>query len=254
MTRAYFVSDVHFRNPEGPSEKAFLTFLGALSGRADTLYLVGDIFDFWVGHTTLHSDYEPLIAALAQLRNQGTEIHYFTGNHDPSAPKILEQLGIEIHTEGTVIHLDDKQVWVEHGDLIDPSSRLRRWICHLARWSLVHTVARMVPLKLAWRLSGAYTQRIEAYDRPLDPKLVNDWFPQKVMAPYDAAIIGHYHRAVRHERIVGGRKRVLIALGDWVEQMTYGRFEGTLELYRFRANELNLHPVPSGDHCPSDAS
>ncbi len=254
MTCAYFVSDVHFRNPDGPSEQAFLTFLSAISGRADTLYLVGDIFDFWVGHNTLHPDYEPLIAALAHLRSEGTAIHYFTGNHDPSAPRVLRQLGVKIHTEGTAIRVDDTQFWVEHGDLIDPSSRARRWVCHVARWSLVHSVARMVPLKVAWRLTGVYTQRIEAYDRPLDPRLVNDWFPHKVGGTYDGAIIGHYHRAVRHERIVDGQKRVLIALGDWLEQMTYGRFEGTLELYRFKVNELDVHPVPSGDHCPYDAS
>ena len=219
MTRAYFVSDVHFRDPNGASERSFLSFLSALSGQADALYLVGDIFDFWVGHAHLHPDYEPLIEALSQLLSGGTDIHYFTGNHDPSPPKALRRLGITIHTQGTSIQLNNKSLWVEHGDLIDPSSRLRRWVCHIARSPLVHRSASLVPLTWAWKLAGTYTQRIEAYDRPLDTRLVNRWFPQKMAANYDATIIGHYHRAVRHERVVNGRPRVLLALGGWLEQI-----------------------------------
>ena len=254
MTHAYFVSDVHFRNPDGASERAFLSFLSALRGQADALYLVGDIFDFWVGHARLHPDYEPLIEALSHLLSLGTDIHYFTGNHDPSPPTALRQLGISIHTQGASIQLDGKSLWVEHGDLIDPSSAVRRWVCHIARSSLVHRAASLIPLTWAWQATGAYTQRIEAYDRPLDSRLVNHWFPQKMTENYDAAIIGHYHRAVRHERTINGRPRVLLGLGDWLEQMTYGRFNGSFELHRFKVDELDLHPVPSGDHCPADAS
>lgn len=250
MNTSYFVSDVHFRSKDGIPEKMFLAFLGEIEGQADSLFLVGDIFDFWVGHRRLAPDYLPLLNAIERLIKTGTKVHYFTGNHDPAAPMALVEMGVTIHQAGQSICAGGYRLWVEHGDLIDPSSQLRRTICSLARSKLIHRLARLVPLGLAWQLSGAYTQVHGPYDKPLHPDLTNEWLAEKAAQQYDGVILGHYHRAVIHRRRIDGRSSTLMALGDWVQQMTYGRFNDGLELHRYRKGRLNLHPLPSGDHCP----
>ena len=105
-------------------------------------------------------------------------------------------------------------------------------------------------MKLAWQLSGMYTQHAEPYDRPLHQSLLNQWLVTKSVADFDGAVLGHYHRAAIHRTHLHGRARTLIGLGDWIEQMTYARFETTLQLYRFSDGELGSTPLPLGDHCP----
>ena len=105
-------------------------------------------------------------------------------------------------------------------------------------------------MKLAWQLSGIYTQHTERYDRPLHKSLLNQWLLAKSVANFDGVVLGHYHRAATHRTHMNGKARTLIGLGDWIEQMTYAKFETTLQLYRFGDSGLSTIPLPLGDHCP----
>ena len=143
MNTSYFVSDVHFRSKDGMPEKMFLAFLGEIEGQADSLFLVGDIFDFWVGHrrlaqTTSHSS--TLSNALSK-RGSSTLLYKHTLRRPWHslrwAPRFIRRVKVYALAGIDV---------VEHGDLIDPSSQLRRTICSLARSKLIHRIARLVPL------------------------------------------------------------------------------------------------------------
>jgi UDP-2,3-diacylglucosamine pyrophosphatase LpxH len=246
----YFFSDVHFQGRGSRSDARFLDCLNELNGAAHSIYFVGDLLDFWIGYRGSHGPYEPLWSALSSLIDNGTQIHYLTGNHDPAPVSMLTGMGVHLHTEGQVVTLGDRHIWMEHGDLVDPSSGVRRWICRMARNPLVLGLARLVPAPITWAAANRYTSRPHRYDRPLHPNLRQGWFQSKMDAGYNTVIIGHYHRAVNHRSTTRHNVQQLIALGDWLNQMTFARFDGRLELLRYASSDMGSTVVPTGDHCP----
>ena len=246
----YFFSDVHFQGRGSQGDARFLDCLNGLKGTADSIYFVGDLLDFWIGHRDAHEPYDALWSVFSSLIENGTEIHYMTGNHDPAPVNRLAGMGVRLYTEGHVLTLGDRHIWMEHGDLVDPSSALRRWVCRMARHPLVLGLARCVPTSLAWAAANRYTSRPHRYDRPLDQALRQAWFNSKMAAGYNTVIIGHYHRAVNQRSTNHPELQQLIALGDWLSQMTYARFDGRLELLRYASKDMGSTVVPTGDHCP----
>lgn len=246
----YFFSDVHFQTGDSVGQKAFLNCLKTLPKNTKKIYFVGDLFDFWIGHKQLPTAYQILRNRLAEFIAQGIEIHVLTGNHDPAPMAQLNDTGILVHTQPQAITVGHLKVWIEHGDLIDPSSALRRYICRLARRPFVHRLCRLVPESLAWRFARYYTSQPHQYDMPLHPDLKNGWFRQKYHQGYDAVIIGHYHRALNTRLLNVDRSHQLIGLGDWLAQLTYARYDGRLELLRFDPIDMRSAVVVPGDHCP----
>src|SRR6056297_1490602 len=90
-----FVADAHLADPASENYRCFLDFLNSLRGETRTLFLLGDIFEFWIGYRHIvFSPYVPVLDALRRLKEAGTEIVYVEGNHDfhvgPYFEKVLE--------------------------------------------------------------------------------------------------------------------------------------------------------------------
>lgn len=249
---SYFLSDLHLAAASGERTERLLRFFGARIGEAAAVYLVGDVFDFWLGYrSVVYHAYFPVLRRLAELVEGGTRVVVFSGNHDPDPGPLWASLGIEIHEGPLTLTLGGRRVWVEHGDTIDPRGPLHRGVCKLARHPLARRAARAVHPDVAWRLSRAYSRgKPHRYDAPLPAGLIERWFPERVAAGFDVAIIGHYHRAVHHVAELGGRPRQLFALGDWVEQHTYLRYDGAFTLLRDRGPDRPPVALPPGDHAP----
>ena len=81
--RSIFIADAHLRNPGDANYRELLRFLAGLRGNTDTLYILGDLFEFWIGYsTTPFIQYLPILEELRLLTAGGTAIVYFEGNHD----------------------------------------------------------------------------------------------------------------------------------------------------------------------------
>ena len=247
----YFFSDVHIAAPDGPRTESFLGVLRALRGEADAVYFVGDLFDFWLGYrSTVFSAFFPLLRAVAELVESGTRVSYLSGNHDPDPGEFLQTLGVEVHLGPIDIELAQHRVHLEHGDVIDPRGFVGRTLCRTVRHRWVRALVRLVHPGLLWRLSRWYARRADSYTDPLPGALRDRWFPDVVRGGADVVIIGHYHRAVVHHAEIGGRQARLFALGDWIEQRTYLRFDGAFELLRHQGPDVPPKPLPPGDHAP----
>lgn len=229
-----------------------MRFLGERRGEASAVYLVGDVFDFWLGYRSVVSHaYLPMLRRLAELVESGTRVVVFSGNHDPDPGPVWASLGVEVHERPLALTLGGRRVWVEHGDTIDPRGPLHRGLCKVARHPIARKAARAVHPDVAWRLSRIYARnKPHRYGAPLPAGLIGSWFPAKVAAGFDVAIIGHYHRAVHHTVMAEGRPRHLFALGDWVEQHTCLRFDGAFSLLRDRGAGQAPVVLPVGDHGP----
>jgi UDP-2,3-diacylglucosamine hydrolase len=85
--KLYFASDFHLGVPDHESslarEKRIVKWLDTISADAQAIYLLGDIFDFWFEyHHAIPRGFIRLQGKLAELRDKGLPIYFFTGNHD----------------------------------------------------------------------------------------------------------------------------------------------------------------------------
>ncbi|MEE2787061.1 MAG: UDP-2,3-diacylglucosamine diphosphatase [Myxococcota bacterium] len=254
MKATYFLSDIHFADPHAESGLTARAFLASLEGRADTIYLVGDVFDFWLGYKhVIFSAYLPVIQLLERLVKGGTRVVLFSGNHDPDPGHFLAQSGLEIWENGREIELDGQRVWLEHGDLIDPRGWVHRLTCRIARSPIFRRLARRVHPDTAWRVARLYAKKEEDYSQPLPAGLITDYFPDKIRAGYETVVIGHYHRAVHH--VIQGPTApcALFVLGDWVKQFTFLRYGSHgFELCRYHGPSGTVKVLSRGDHGPEN--
>jgi len=244
----YFISDLHVADPDRPGTARLLAWLGERRGEAAAVYLVGDAFDFWLGYrASMFTAAFPLLHRLVDLVEHGTRVIWMTGNHDPDPGPFLATTGIEVWDGPRAIELGGARVWLEHGDLIDPRGWWHRAPCRLVRNPVARWIARRFHPDFTWRMSRLYADsKAHRYDAPLPAGLIDDWLPARAAEGFDVAVIGHYHRAVHHA--AGGAR--LFALGDWVEQRTFLRYDGDFTLMRDRGPDRPPEPLPEGDHAP----
>jgi len=85
--KIYFLSDFHLGAPDAASslirEKRICRFLDSIKADASTIFIVGDLFDFWFEYSTVvPKGYVRILGKLAELTDNGIAIHFFVGNHD----------------------------------------------------------------------------------------------------------------------------------------------------------------------------
>ncbi len=129
----YFVADVHLGlqafDPV-KRERVFTDFLNTLPQETSSLYLLGDIFDFWYEYKyVIPKGFARTFGALASLADRGVEIFFIKGNHDLWTFGYLErELGIKILEEASVIDINHTCFFIAHGDELveDPSHRFMK--------------------------------------------------------------------------------------------------------------------------------
>ncbi|MEE2755780.1 MAG: UDP-2,3-diacylglucosamine diphosphatase, partial [Myxococcota bacterium] len=247
--------DLHVSSADSPRTKRLLSLLDEMAHDAESIYLVGDVFDFWLGYkSVIFSEYYPLLRTLERLVKRGVNVVIFSGNHDPDPGPFFSQINVTVEEHARGFKLGPHNIWLDHGDLIDPRSLFSRLICRAARQPTLRRYARLIHPDVAWRLSRIYGKKREGYTEPLPSELLTDYLPNKIKAGYDTVIIGHYHRAVSHRTAVDGINGQLFALGDWVEQRTYLKYDGTFQLLRDQGASRPPLLLSHGDHAPDSSS
>ena len=117
----YFVSDIHLglKVPEERLiEERFTLFLKSLPKNTASLYLLGDIFDFWYEYKyVVPKGYVRVFGALAELSDRGVNIFFAKGNHDLWTFGYLEkEVGLKILREPEIIEINGVRFCVAHGD------------------------------------------------------------------------------------------------------------------------------------------
>jgi UDP-2,3-diacylglucosamine hydrolase len=228
-TEAYFLSDIHLKNLDQPDAQVLLGLLEDLGPRvqATHLFLVGDIFDFWLGgHEYFVQKFSPIVDNLRRIVADGVEVHYFEGNHDLYLRDFWQdQLGMRVHVRACLFQLGNLRVRVEHGDLLDPDDRGYRFLRRLLRSPVVEYAGSRLPGDLlsrigrvASRTSRRYTSHHKTISDDHARTTVRSHAERAVHEePFDLIITGHVHVRDEHEFEVGGRKVRSVNLGSWAD-------------------------------------
>ena len=227
--KAYFVSDIHLENMQERNGQILLRFLHSLANeeKVPDLYLLGDIFDFWLsGHKVFVKKFEPLWEPLQKLKAKGARLVYFEGNHDLHLhPFWGKKLGFELYDDARYMKIGDYEVRLEHGDLMNPNDHA------YLKWRAFTRNPRNAPLAhylpgffwdwIGEKMSAKSRARSRQYrnrnEEPIKEMIrvhAQKAFQEK---PFDILISGHMH--VKLDETVPGVNRPVrnINLGSWLE-------------------------------------
>lgn len=215
-----FISDLHL-SPERPgASELFLDFLQRRAAGVRCLYILGDLFDAWIG-----DDDDPLPAVregLRALTTAGTACELLRGNRDfLLGRRFARATGCRLLREPQRIHAGGEPVLLMHGDLLCtddvPYQRFRRKV----RNPLVRRLFLLKPLAERRRIAADYRRRSsEAMaGKTVEIMDANDLEVQKRMqrAGVCRLIHGHTHRPADHRLRVGDAPAVRHVLADWQE-------------------------------------
>jgi UDP-2,3-diacylglucosamine hydrolase len=247
----YVLSDTHLGAAPPDVERALLDFLRAAQGRAASLLINGDLFDFWFewGAVIPRVGFR-VLAELATLRERGVEITWVAGNHDCWGGEVLtHDVGVTYHVGPWLGSLGGWNARVEHGDgLRDAEDKRYRALRRVLRHPLSVRAYRALHPNLGTRLAtgsstasrthrardgGAGLRSVALAALDADPTL-------------DVVIYGHSHVAALER----GPRGVYANAGSWLDEPTYLVFTPErAELRRWREGSTEgdcLHAVDRG--------
>lgn len=242
--RTIFIADAHLISPDDTNYRLLLRFLHELDGNLDTLYIMGDLFDFWLGFPSHpFTQYDAVLDALERLMLNGCRLVYFEGNHDFHLGTIFSQrLNVEIHRGPAIETIQGKRLYLCHGDQINREDRAYRLLRLLLRTPLVASAVRHFPpqwaekirVRLQKRSQDGYAVKTARWDYR---QILLDFSRSLLKQGCDGLVSGHFHLALQ-ERLPESSFTVL-SLGDWIGQHTYGEMQnGELLLKKYSAGNV----------------
>ena len=246
--KTIFISDVHL-GTRGCRADSLIDFLK--NNNCEKLYLVGDIIDGWRMKRGIYwpQSHTNVIRRVLTKAKRGTEVIWIAGNHDEFLRHFLEwqlQFGnIKILDEDVHTTVDNKQLWVVHGDKFDVITRYAKWLAFLGDRAYNILIWANTWLNRIRRSFGFGYWSLSAYLKQKAKKAVNfinDF--EKALAHeckkqnYDGVVAGHIHHAEIKE--IDGI--IYCNDGDWVESCTalVEHFDGRLEIVKWMENEKSI--------------
>jgi UDP-2,3-diacylglucosamine hydrolase len=230
------MSDAHLglkdRATERIKEDKLVAFLKSLENHAHQLFILGDLFDAWIEYrTVIPKGFHRTLTALEHLRRKDITIHFLAGNHDCWLREYLsDEIGINIHHKPFDVTLQEKKIYLHHGDGLaqnDLGYRILKKIIrnHAAVWfySWIHPDIGLKLARSSSRTSRRYSGKKHFGEEDGMLKFAQD----KIAEGYNYVIMGHRHSPIITAVVSG----TYINLGDWIEHMTYAVLEdGAIKL------------------------
>jgi len=233
--KTLFISDIHLETTNSSLTKMFLRFLQTEATTAQALYLLGDLFESYIGDDENSLLHQEVAAALAKLVARGIAVSLLNGNRDFLVGKqFAQRCGATLLREPFVIDLYGVPTLLLHGDSLCTQDKAYQRL----RWILRHPLVQFLGLKLPLSLRLRVAEKLRAesqYATQSKSLMIMDVVQEAVEAALREnhvyrLIHGHTHRPAVHRFMVDGQRAERFVLGAWDVRAEY--LEATPELVR----------------------
>ena len=227
MPHTLFISDLHLAADTPEANEMLLKFLRETAPGADSLYVLGDLFEYWVGDDMLTQPFERKIAAAFRtLVDSGVPVYFMHGNRDfLIGRRFARASGMKILRDPTLIDLYGSPTLLMHGDtLCTDDVDYLRWRKKarnpIAQWLfLAKPFAKRLDVAREMRRKSEQSKKVKSMTiMDVSPNAVEDALRAHA---YPRLIHGHTHRPARHEHALDGRVCERWVLADWYEHGSY---------------------------------
>ena len=242
--KIYFASDQHLGAPTPkaslPREKKFVAWLDTIKEDAGTIFLLGDLFDFWFEYkTVVPKGFVRVLGKLAELKDAGIDIYFFVGNHDLWMRDYFQkELNIPVFHKPQEFDINGKIFLIGHGDGLGPSDHGYKRMKKVFTFPFFKWLFRWLHPDIGVRLGHYFSVKNKLISGDVDARFLgeeNEWLAQYCRRKltekhYDFFVFGHRHLPLEIEL---NNNSTYINLGDWIQYFTYGEFMKTFKLKEF---------------------
>jgi UDP-2,3-diacylglucosamine hydrolase len=235
----WFISDLHLQASRPELTRACIELLDQLKG-CDALYILGDLFEAWIGDDDDAPWLAELAAALKRLAASGSALHFQHGNRDFLLGRAFaDRCGMSLLAETAIIDLYGRPALLMHGDTLCTADRDYLAFRSQVRNPLWQQAVLAKPLAERRQLAALLRSESRRAGEEKQCEIMDVTLSEveRVMldSGVDLLVHGHTHRPARHPLVLGGRPAERIVLGDWGHsgwKLRAGR-DGTLALQQF---------------------
>lgn len=235
-SKTYFASDFHLGVPTKEKsverEIRLITWMEGIKKDAKRLFLVGDLFDFWHDYkTVVPKGHVAFLAKIQELVRHGVEVTIFTGNHDLwMFGYFQEELGAKVLKGPLQIEIDGKRFYIAHGDGLGPGDHGYKFIKKVFTNKICQWLFHWIHPDLGIGLANYFSKKsrdAEQHDEVTFLGEDREWLVihSKEMLEkehFDFFVYGHRHYPIKYKLT----DSVYINLGDWLNNNTFGEFDG----------------------------
>jgi UDP-2,3-diacylglucosamine hydrolase len=217
-----FIADLHLQANQPEILQLFYNFLQQQAPHADALYILGDLFEAWIGDDDDQPWLQTIKNALKTLVQQGVSVYIMPGNRDfLIGQRFVQETGCQLLSDPTLIQLYGQPVLLTHGDLLCTRDIRHQYFRCFVQQAWVKRLLLALPLSLRSRMglklrqiSSQRTQRLAADIMDVDGVVVQQW-----MNRYQVSFLihGHTHRPAIHKWLVADQNFSRMVLGAWHE-------------------------------------
>jgi UDP-2,3-diacylglucosamine hydrolase len=244
--KIYFASDFHLGVPSPESslkrEKLIVEWLESIRHDAHSIYLLGDLFDFWFEYKyAIPKGFIRFQGKLAELRDAGIPITIFTGNHDIwMFDYFQKELDLVIHRKPQVIIVNGKKLYLGHGDGLGPGGGFYKFLkkvyeSPVCQWLFARIHPNLgISLAQGWSKKSRIANVKNGEEFKGEEKELLLTYCKKVERSehHDFYLFGHRHLPLELKVSESSR---YINLGEWVHFTTYAVFDkDRVELKSFK--------------------
>ncbi len=215
-----FISDLHLSFDKPKITRHFVYFLQTRARQAKTLYILGDLFDAWVGDDDFTEPNAQIRRELKRLTDFGVTVYIQRGNRDfLIGERFARGTGVILLDDYAVIDLEGEKTLLTHGDLLcsdDVAYQAFRAKSRTLEWQQ-NVLSKPLWLRLIaarWYRLRSFWHKQKKSDYVMD---VNQTTVENLMRKYQCTrlIHGHTHRRALHEFNLNGQKAQRFVLADW---------------------------------------
>ena len=236
-TKIYFASDFHLGVPTHAEslerEKKIISWLDDIKEDAKSIYLLGDIFDFWFEYkAVVPKGFVRLLGKLAELSDNETDIFLIKGNHDLWMHDYLpKEVGVQIIENKTILSENGKKIFLAHGDGLGPGDFGYKMIKKIFTNKMCQWLFTRLHPNFGLGIAHFWSKRSRIANNKNPEQFLGEekeWLvsyckEKQKENPVDYYIFGHRHLPLEIEI---DTKAKYINLGDWVHHNSYAVFDG----------------------------
>jgi len=221
--KTLLVSDLHL-DPSAPGiADQFVDFLRGEARAARALYILGDLFEAWLGDDDPDPAVRSIVAELRALHDAGVPTYFMHGNRDfLVGSRFAAETGCKLLEDGTVVDLHGERVLLMHGDVLCTADASYQRLRRILRNPLTLFVLRHLGLESRRKLGRKLRAGSQLHVGSMAPEIMDvtpaevvDWLRR---ARVNTLVHGHTHRPAIHALDVDGKPARRIVLGDWYTQ------------------------------------
>ncbi len=232
MDHTLFISDLHLCESRPNISQTFISFLEKVASQAQSLYILGDFFEYWAGDDAIaNSAHQEIIAALNALSTQQVDVFFMHGNRDfLLGQTFADAISATLLPDPTTINLYGQRALLSHGDALCTDDvayqafrqevRSRKWQTAFLNQPLTQRIAYIEML----RKKSQQEKTIKSLDiMDVNIKAVEALLTEYGFPP--TFIHGHTHRPKKHVHTIQKHRCERWVLADWYEQGSYLRLD-----------------------------